>query len=173
MIVSYRGYGKSTGFPSESGLKIDAQVSLDYLLKQRTGIDRKKIVVFGSSLGGAVAIDLAHSNQEKLHALALENTFTCIPDLVDSVLPALKYFKFLVTNPWHSLTKIKTVSKVPVLFLSGQKDELVPEWMMLRLHDACPAQKKWISFPEGQHVNTFLMPNYYTHLRNFIDELAS
>eukprot|EP01122_Echinamoeba_exundans_P005459 TRINITY_DN15612_c0_g1_i1.p1 TRINITY_DN15612_c0_g1~~TRINITY_DN15612_c0_g1_i1.p1 ORF type:complete len:239 (+),score=37.77 TRINITY_DN15612_c0_g1_i1:125-841(+) len=120
MIVSYRGYGKSSGFPSESGLKIDAQVSLDYLLNQRTGIDRKKIVVFGSSLGGAVAIDLAHSNQDKLFALALENTFTCIPDLVDSVLPALKYFKFLFTNPWPSLPKIKKVKPVTVLFLMCQ-----------------------------------------------------
>lgn len=82
LIVSYRGYGKSSGSPTESGLKIDAQAALDYLVNERADIDNKKILVFGSSLGGAVAIDLAFSNQSKIWALVVENTFTCIPDLV-------------------------------------------------------------------------------------------
>jgi len=66
VIVSYRGYGRSTGSPNEHGIKIDAQAVLDYLTTERTDIDPNKIFLFGSSLGGAVAIDLAHANQERI-----------------------------------------------------------------------------------------------------------
>lgn len=86
-------------------------------------------------------------------------------------MPAFKYFKFMVTNPWHSLTKMETITKVPTLFLSGQRDELIPEWMMLRLHDACKAPKRLASFPTGQHTNTFLCPGYYDQMRNFTSDV--
>lgn len=60
---------------------------------------------------------------------------------------------------------------MPVLFMSGAKDELVPEWMMRKLHEACPSPKKQFeSFPTGEHVNTFTCRDYYPKLKRFLDE---
>ena len=101
----------------------------------------------------------------------VENSFTSITDMVDCVMPALRYFKFLVTNPWNSLTKISNIN-VPTLFLSGAMDDLVPPWMMQKLYDACGAKfKRFVSFPNGGHVNTHMCSNYYTKMRQFIDEV--
>jgi fermentation-respiration switch protein FrsA (DUF1100 family) len=109
------------------------------------------------------------TSQDKLAGLVVENTFTCVGDMVDSVLPPFKYFKFLVTNPWSSIDKIPSI-KIPVLFLSGKKDELVPEWMMIKLHAACGSTtKQFVSFPTGQHVDTWTCDNYYIYVKSFVD----
>lgn len=83
LMVEYRGYGKSTGTPDETGLNIDAQTALDYL-RQHKDTKGTKIVVYGQSLGGAVGIQLVAKNQEQkdIKALILENTFTSIRQLI-------------------------------------------------------------------------------------------
>lgn len=68
------------------------------------------LVVFGRSLGGAVAIMLTAENQDKIAALMVENTFTSIPDMIDVVLPWLGYFKVLSTNKWNAKEAIKVHS---------------------------------------------------------------
>merc|ERR1712013_484129 len=80
-LLEYRGYGRSEGSPSEEGLCMDAQAALDYL-HTREDIASDRIIIFGRSLGGAVAVDLAtrSQNKEKIAAVLLENTFTSIPD---------------------------------------------------------------------------------------------
>jgi fermentation-respiration switch protein FrsA (DUF1100 family) len=82
-MLEYRGYGMSTGVPDEAGLKIDAQTGLDYL-RHRPETRNTKIVVYGQSLGGAVAINLVASNQEPgdIGGLILENTFLSIRKLI-------------------------------------------------------------------------------------------
>lgn len=82
-MLEYRGYGLSTGTPDEAGLKIDAQTALDYL-RQRPETRDTKIVVYGQSLGGAVAINLVATNQEEdeISGLILENTFLSIRKLI-------------------------------------------------------------------------------------------
>lgn len=83
LLLEYRGYGKSTGTPDESGLKVDAQTGLDYL-RQRAETRDSKFVVYGQSLGGAVAINLVATNQEQgdVAGLILENTFLSIRKLI-------------------------------------------------------------------------------------------
>ncbi|RVE41688.1 hypothetical protein evm_013663 [Chilo suppressalis] len=87
LMVEYRGYGLSEGAPSERGLYVDAQSALDYIM-QRSDIDRSKIIIFGRSLGGAVAIDLTSrlEYRNKIWALIVENTFTSIPDMAQIIL---------------------------------------------------------------------------------------
>ena len=82
-MLEYRGYGLSTGTPDEAGLKIDAQTGLNYL-RQRPETRDTKIVVYGQSLGGAVAINLVATNQEHgdVAGLVLENTFLSIRKLI-------------------------------------------------------------------------------------------
>lgn len=83
LMLEYRGYGMSTGTPNEVGLMTDAQTGLDWI---RNGKETKgnRIVVYGQSLGGAVAIQLVAKNQEAddVVALILENTFTSIRNLI-------------------------------------------------------------------------------------------
>ena len=83
LMLEYRGYGLSTGDPDEEGIKIDAQTALDYIRQQKE-TKGGKIIVFGQSLGGAVAIQLVARNQEAgdIVGLILENTFTSIRDMI-------------------------------------------------------------------------------------------
>ena len=82
-MLEYRGYGMSTGIPNEEGLMVDAQTALDYI-RNREDIKSSRIVVYGQSLGGAVAIQLVAKNQEAhdVAGLMLENTFTSIRKLI-------------------------------------------------------------------------------------------
>jgi pimeloyl-ACP methyl ester carboxylesterase len=124
-MVEYRGYGNSSGSPSEEGLIADAEAALDFL-QDRQDIDANKIVVFGWSLGGAVAIALAHARPRKLAGLIVENTFVSIADMVLSLAQrSLAYnlanypktirairviLSFYLTNTWASESRL-TISE--------------------------------------------------------------
>eukprot|EP01125_Pyxidicula_operculata_P005506 TRINITY_DN1951_c0_g1_i2.p1 TRINITY_DN1951_c0_g1~~TRINITY_DN1951_c0_g1_i2.p1 ORF type:complete len:184 (-),score=28.81 TRINITY_DN1951_c0_g1_i2:55-606(-) len=167
-IVEYRGYGKSTGQPSEHGLKIDSETALNYLLN-RQDISRSKIIIFGRSLGGAVAISLASKNQDKIKALIVENTFISIGGMADVMFPVLGYFKFLINNKWDSINTIKNITQIPVLFISGEQDEMVPMWMMQALYNQCGSVKKRLhSYPNGKHMDTWIDPSYTDRLGDWI-----
>ena len=83
LMLEYRGYGMSTGIPDEKGLVIDAQAGLDWI-RATDETKNNKVVVYGQSLGGAVAIQLVEKNQDSsdVVALILENTFTSIRDMI-------------------------------------------------------------------------------------------
>lgn len=85
LMLEYRGYGLSTGTPDEKGINIDAQTALDYI-RHRAETRDSKIIIYGQSLGGAVAINLVARNQQKgvISGLILENTFLCIRKLIPS-----------------------------------------------------------------------------------------
>ncbi len=135
LMVEYRGYGESDSVtPSEAGLKLDAEAALRFIM-DHPEIDRAKVFLFGRSLGGAVAFHLAQYAQEQhlpLAGVIVENTFTNIAEMVDHLMPFLSPLKFLILRiKWDSLP---IVSKLwlPVLYIAGAKDELVPHHHMLR-----------------------------------------
>lgn len=169
LIVSYRGYGKSEGTPSEEGLRLDAEAALDYLYFERDDIDKTKIVAFGRSLGGAVAIRLAADHQDRVAAVIVENTFTSIPDMIDVVLRWLSPFKFLSRNKWSSKDVVGQLT-IPILLLSGEKDELVPARMMQQLYERSTGSLKRhiIYFAEGTHMDTFMQPGYYKKVKRWL-----
>lgn len=121
-----------------------------------------------------MGIDLVSRNQHRVRGLIVENTFTSIPDMIDVVMPFLSHFKMLCTIGWRSLDTIKDI-KVPILFLSGGKDELVPTWMMKKLADAAEKSvgKKLEVFPGGQHMDTFMQPGYYGKLGDWLAKVLS
>ncbi|TFK73211.1 alpha/beta-hydrolase [Pluteus cervinus] len=132
LTVSYRGYATSEGVPSERGLQRDAQAALDYLTTNEL-FSSKPIILYGLSLGGAVAIDLCSRNPTKIHALIVENTFKSLPDVVRGW-SIIGNFSFLVFQRWNSASKIpKIPSTIPVLMLSGKHDQVVPQRHMLDL----------------------------------------
>jgi fermentation-respiration switch protein FrsA (DUF1100 family) len=168
LIVAYRGYGKSDGTPNEKGLRIDAQAALEYL-QTRPGVDPKRIFLYGESLGGAVATHLASQNEDKIQAMILENTFTSIPDMIEVVFPILNRVKWLSRNEWNTASLISQI-RMPVLFLSGQKDELVPPRMMRSLFNAATnsRKKEMVTFKEGRHNDTWLSDGYAEAIHRFL-----
>ncbi|XP_052765686.1 protein ABHD13-like isoform X2 [Mya arenaria] len=177
LMVEYRGYGKSSGSPSESGLYIDARTALEWLLT-KPGVDRKKIFVFGSSLGGAVSIQLASDPRYSpdIAGLILENTFTSLPDVAQSLIN-INILDFLPTfchkNQYFSDTRILKVTS-PTLFLSGQRDELIPPRMMQALYNISGSKnKRLVPFEKGTHNDTCLCPRYYETIAEFVYQVIN
>ncbi|KAI6157335.1 Alpha/Beta hydrolase protein [Pisolithus tinctorius] len=132
-MLSYRGYGDSEGRPSESRLCIDAQTALDYILAH-ANLRGPPIILYGQSLGGAVAIHLASRNPSKIHALILENTFTSFPQVIPHATPIPSPFTILCHQKWDSASKLPLIPReTPILMLSGERDEVVPPQHMTEL----------------------------------------
>ncbi|KAH9512651.1 Alpha/beta hydrolase domain-containing protein 13 [Bulinus truncatus] len=174
LMVEYRGYGKSDGSPSESGLYQDAEAAMDFLFK-RSDIDQSQIVLFGRSLGGAVAIYLASSPVygPKIAAVVLENTFTSLYEMSHKILrlSCIKYIpRLCYKNKFPSLHRIESVTS-PTLFLSGNMDELVPPKMMKELYNRSKSNLKRLElFANGTHNDTWMCPGYYEAWMRFIPE---
>ncbi|XP_071804670.1 protein ABHD13-like [Asterias amurensis] len=176
LFLEYRGYGRSEGRVSEEGLYLDAQAGLDYLHK-RGDIDKRRIVVFGRSLGGAVAIHVASQscNKGRIAGVIVENTFTSIPDM-GSVLFKMEFLRwiplFIVKNKYFSINKTKHI-RSSSLFISGIEDELVPARMMSDLFRKCGTRhKQLIRFEGGTHNETWRCNGYFTVIREFLTKVT-
>jgi len=184
LILSYRGYAHSDGLPSEKGLQNDAQAALDYLLADDE-LSQKPIILYGQSLGGAVAIDLASRNPSKINALIVENTFTSLPGVVRGW-PIIGMFSFICLQKWNSAVKLPRIPKaLPILMLSGDMDQVVPRKHMHTLweiatkrggnsneqSDAPPSKDVFKSFMYGSHVNTNYQAGYWHAVDEFLDSL--
>ncbi|XEU96674.1 hypothetical protein FSHL1_001959 [Fusarium sambucinum] len=173
-MLEYRGYGSSTGQPDESGLNIDAQTGLNYL-RQRAETRDHKLMVYGQSLGGAVAIKLVSKNQEAgdIAGLILENTFLSIRKLIPSVVPPAKYLTLLCHQVWPSESVLPNITKVPTLFISGLQDEIVPPKHMKQLFEISAAPtKRWKPLPAGDHNSSVLEEGYFEAMSDFIAEVT-
>lgn len=157
LLSSYRGYGNSEGSPSERGIELDADAVLAWVTANPQ-VDKRKIFLYGQSLGGAVAIQQASVGNYagQVAGLIVENTFTSISDMVDHLMPWLKIFKRLVLKlKWSSISVVHRVTS-PMLFISGLRDELVPPSHMLQLHDAATncEDKEIYTVADGGHNDT-------------------
>ncbi|KAL2168114.1 hypothetical protein VTG60DRAFT_378 [Thermothelomyces hinnuleus] len=171
-MLEYRGYGISTGQPDEAGLNIDAQTALDYL-RDRAETRDHKIVVYGQSLGGAVAIRLVAKNQSaaNISGLILENTFLSMRKLIPSIMPPAKYLAYFCHQVWPSDSLIPSI-KVPTLFLSGLQDEIIPPIHMKRLHDLSRAPiKVWKPLPGGDHNSSVVEEGYFEAIAEFLERI--
>jgi len=177
-ILSYRGYGDSDGIPSEAGLLLDAMAGLRWLHKtDNRAVDRNNIIIFGRSLGGAVALSLAAElnltePSMKIRGLILENTFESVPALVGHLMPLISPMSAMITNSLNSSERVKEISPdLPVLFISGGMDELVPPPMMKSLFNDCVSRtKKLVSFGEGTHMDTWQVPGYWVSIAEFVSQ---
>ncbi len=149
-ILDYRGYGLSTGLPSEKGLYADARAGYDYLTKvRRFASDR--IVLYGESLGAAVAVELAC--RFSTGPLILEGAFTSVAEMGRRVYPFLP--SFLLASKYDTLHKMAAV-KVPVLFIHSRQDEIVPFDMGRALYDGYGGRKIFVA-TTGGHNQNFVM----------------
>lgn len=173
LIVSYRGYGYSEGSPTEEGVYTDAEAALDFLLENGT-VNNKDVFVFGRSIGGAVAIELAIRRSDELKGIVVENTFTSLLEMLYIVFPFLSPFKLLVKAVQRMYMsndeKVRTLS-LPVLFISGRQDKLVPPSHTDVLYSTCGSRIKMREDVEnGGHNDTWEVggQSYYNRFREFV-----
>ena len=178
LLVEYRGYGDSDNVPpSEAGLKLDAEAAIEFCLKHNK-IDSSKLFLFGRSLGGAVAFHLAQVCYQKsipIAGIIVENTFLSISAMVDSLMPKIiVLLKPLVLRmKWDSESIVPTLKNIPVLYLSGSKDELVPPHHMSKLYQLSKqhTENVRIHFVEdGTHNDTWMRGGqpYWEAIRDFV-----
>jgi fermentation-respiration switch protein FrsA (DUF1100 family) len=164
-IIDYRGYGKSQGDPDEAGLYRDADAAWQYLTQEK-GVDKDNIIIFGRSLGGAVATRLA----AEVHpaALILESTFSSARDMAKSLFPII-YRLLIFRYRFNSMGRIKQIN-CPLLVMHSPDDEIIPFHVGEKLFNAANEPKRLIKM-KGDHNNGFLLsqPAYEQSLRAFIN----
>ncbi|MFQ5790604.1 MAG: alpha/beta hydrolase [Acidobacteriota bacterium] len=150
-LFDYRGYGRSEGSPDEQGTYRDGRAAYRYMT-DHLRVAPDGIILFGESLGAAVAVQLALEFPAR--ALILESPFTSIPDMARSHYPFLPVGRWL-RNRYDNVTKIPDV-RVPVLILHGTRDRLVPFEQGQQLFQASPEPKHFFAIPGAGHNDTFL-----------------
>ena len=163
-IFDYRGYGQSGGVASENGTYRDAEATLSYLTSAKA-LSLSKIVLFGRSLGGAVAIDLACKHS--FPAIILESTFTSFADLLRSFAPSVAE---AIKDKFNSLKKISQVS-APLLFFHGNRDELVAYDNGKELFAAANEPKEFYPIEGAGHNDTYYFGGkpYWQKIKEFIE----
>ena len=167
LILDYRGYGRSQGWPTEKGLYTDSEAGYIYLLG--LGYHARDIILHGESLGCAVAIDLA--SRRPCAGLILEAPFSSASDVAATILPVIGP---ALVRSYNSLPKIRWLL-MPKLFIQGDRDEVIPSRLAQKLYTASQGPKSfWII--EGAGHNDVLAtagPAYREHLRSFYASLSS
>jgi fermentation-respiration switch protein FrsA (DUF1100 family) len=196
LIFDYRGFGRSEGRPSEQGTYDDVVAAWKYVVETQ-GVSPDRIVLFGRSLGGAVAIELAdriqsgavqfqtgHDRREASsdtpqpggplgqvpRALVVESTFTNLEDIGRLHYPLLPV-RWLLTYRYDSITKVPRIT-CPKLFMHGTEDTLIPLKYGRKLFDAAADPKQFLETPGGHNEAGFTYaPEFAGRLEAFLDEL--
>jgi fermentation-respiration switch protein FrsA (DUF1100 family) len=149
LIIDYRGYGHSSGpFPSEASVYEDAAAAWDYLTQTRQ-IPSETIVIFGHSIGGAIAIDLA-TQRPQAAGLIVKATFSSMADMMDHVGYSRFFPKWLLHQQFDSYSKIQDIP-IPVFLIHGVDDTTVPFTMSEQLYSAIPGPKELWLIPQAGH----------------------
>jgi fermentation-respiration switch protein FrsA (DUF1100 family) len=202
VTLDYRGYGFSDGKPSEAGIRTDVQTTMEFVYDHPV-LKNTKLIMYGQSIGGAVTLDAAAApeNRDRLAGIIVENTFlslvgfridelprleltSCLQQakLVPEVMPIIRHLRltWMVKDQWDSESAVARISPdVPMLFLSGAKDELIRPHNMHALYHAARARTEkventwWFSFPDGTHNDTVVMPGYMERIAEFWEAMIS
>jgi len=170
LMVDYRGYGMSTGTPSESGTYRDAQAAWRHLRVERA-LPAARIAVLGESLGGGVATWLAA--QQKPGALILLSTFTSIPDLAAELYPFLAV-RWLSRIRYDSLALLKAGLTTAILVAHSPDDEIVPFAHGKRLYEAASEPRQFLELA-GSHNEAALYSRaaWENHIKSFLDKVLA
>jgi fermentation-respiration switch protein FrsA (DUF1100 family) len=169
-LFGYRGYGLSSGRPSEKGIYTDGMAAYDYLTDMEK-VSPDRIAVFGRSLGGAVAIEVAL--QKKVRCIIIENTFTSIRDMSKTIFPWLLFSPFLPDH-YDNSSKIADVS-VPKLIVHSRNDEIVPFRMGEELFAAATGDKIFLPIDGAGHNDIYIIGGraYLDAVTDFVSSHAS
>ncbi|MCH7893445.1 MAG: alpha/beta hydrolase [Proteobacteria bacterium] len=166
LIIDYRGYGQSQGKPSEQGTYLDAEAAWHYLVSNR-GLAADRIIVFGRSLGGAVAAWLA--NQYRPAALIIESSFSSALDMARKLYPFMPVR--LITRLDYPVKLYVSRLHCPLLVIHSRDDEIIPFTMAEAIYNSAAEPKSLLEI-WGDHNNGFLLSGdrYLSGLNEFIQE---
>ncbi len=167
LIIDYRGYGRSSGKASEEGSYVDANTVWHHAT-QALGYPSGRIVVFGESLGGAVATHLASAGQPA--ALVLASTFTSIPDLGAEIYPWLP-IRLLARIRYDSRDRLSQVNS-PVLVIHSRQDDIIPFAHGERLFAVARAPKRFMEIKGGHNEGFVFGREIWVHQLSEFLELA-
>ncbi len=163
LAAEYRGFGGMAGVPTEAGLDADARSAYEYL-RQTLHADPRRVIIYGWSLGSAVAVDLA-SHVDKA-AVILEGAPASLVAIGERRYP---YFpiRLLIRNPFESIRKIDRVGS-PVLFLHSPEDAVIPFLEGRKLFAAAPAPKQFVEVSGGHVYAVEKDPKFFPAIRAFL-----
>ena len=150
-IFDYRGYGKSEGKPSEEGTYLDARAAYDWLIREKK-VSQRNIIIFGRSLGGSVAAELA--SKVEAGALIMESAFTSYVDIGKKFYPYMPV-RWFARFSYQTIDYVKKV-RCPVLIIHSRADEIVPFEFGLELYEAANEPKEFVEI-FGSHNDGFLV----------------
>ena len=167
-LLDYRGYGASEGEPSVEGVQKDVNAAMRTLLS-RPDTDPDRIVVFGQSLGGSIAIyNVAHSPYRRhIRALAVESAFASYRDIARDKLAdfwltwPLQYpLSWLISDRYSPAKAVAGISPIPLLIIHGDRDPIVPVGDGRRLFALAREPKQLWIVPGGGHIEAFAHQSY-------------
>jgi alpha-beta hydrolase superfamily lysophospholipase len=150
LAVDYRGFGKSTpGLPSEEMAYEDARAAWDWLAAR---YPQRPRYIFGHSLGGAIAIDLAAQVPDEQGTI-VEGTFTSIPDVASSMKWGWLPVGALITQRFEAVKKVARIGS-PLLVVHGDSDRLINSELGRKLYEAAQGRKRFLLVEGGSHFST-------------------
>ena len=173
LIFDYRGYGRSVGdFPSEQAVYDDAQAAWDFVTRARK-VAPGSVILYGHSLGGAIAVEIARRHPDAAGLIA-ESTFTSVYDMgTRDGMYAIFPLRLLLNQKLDTISKIPSV-KMPVLFIHGMADTIVPHDMSETLFAAAHQPKTLVLVPQAGHENVAAVGGevYRTAVLRFAESLV-
>ena len=155
LAIDYRGFGQSSaGLPSEATATEDAHAAWRWLAEQQAGHPR---YIFGHSLGGAIAINLARDVPDEKGTI-VEGTFTSIADVVSGFKWGWLPVSGLITQRFESVHKVASIGS-PLLVVHGSNDSLIPSQLGRQLYDAAQEPKRFVLVEGGSHYDTNAVGN--------------
>ncbi len=160
MMFDYRGFGKSTGEPTAKGLIMDSQAALDYI-RTRKEVDANHIIIFGQSLGGAVAVSMAGSTDKRgIKGVIVEAAFASYQQLAKKKMEDIVLLKWIngvaaklfIDDQYAPIRFVQQVSPVPILIIHGTADRVVPFSDGEQLFKQALHPKAFWKIEEGRHI---------------------
>jgi fermentation-respiration switch protein FrsA (DUF1100 family) len=180
-LPDYRGYGESAGEPSLDGIQDDVDSALRTLLA-RPGVEPNRIVVFGQSLGGSIAVyNVAHSPYRRhIRGLAVESAFASYRGIAREKLAAfwltwpLQYpLSWLVSDRYIPEHAVADISPIPLLIIQGDRDPIVPVGHARKLFKLAREPKQLWIVPGGGHIQAFEYPGYRDRFVRWLERVLS
>ena len=168
LIIDYRGYGLSEGSPTEQGTYLDAEAAVAHALS-RPDVDPERVVLFGRSLGCAIAAEMAVRHDA--YAIVLESPFTSVLAMAKRAYPFLPGVGLLVGNMYDTLDKVARID-APIMVLHGDSDEIVPFEMGREVFEAASEPKRFYIIRGAGHNDTYAVGGapYLDALGSFLAE---
>jgi len=180
IMVDYRGYGKSEDVPDLDAIMSDMDETLVYLLDVHREKIARPFIVFGQSLGGAIAANVVANNPTAVDALVIESSFTSFRRIARDKLGEVFFtwplqwpLSFLFSDSYSPALALSRIHSTPVLIMHGNGDKVISVKHGRDLYQAANSPKEYWELPEGRHIEAMLRPETMGRFLNYLDQVKT